>query len=186
MNRTILFVTALCLCIVTFFTVYSQKKTDQVSPKDTAEQKEQQDWHENWELFLKAYQDCLNDQSCKFEQFYGQTFTWEGVFKGIRKIEQGEEKGQEVADVEMTSSTMIDRKGREVKVSNDLTLKPSDLEAWRKLIVGEKVRFRTKNLDSAYGAIFMPFGRSGAVDCCFVVLLDGKADLLPISTTPNK
>lgn len=137
----------------------------------------EKNWHISWDQFLNAYQDCLNDQSCKLEQFHGQTFTWEGIFKGIRKTD----KLGEVADVEMTPGSMIDRKGTRVEVINMLMLEPSDLEVWRKLVVGEKVRFRAKNM-IGFGAVFIPLKS----DCCFMVMFDGKAELVKGSSTPEK
>ena len=178
MNRMIIFVAAVCLCIPMSVTVYSQRKSERVSPKGSKEQKIQRDWHENWELFLRAYQDCCNDQSCTFDKFHGQTFSWEGKFVGIGKTD----KGEEVANIELTPGTIIDRKGQTVKVINSLTLKPADLEAWRKLTVGENIHFRIKNLSNDFGASFIPV-KDG---CCFMVMVEGKADLLPGSTRPMK
>lgn len=134
------------------------------------------DWHSSWDRYLKAVQKCLNqdrkrEDSCTLSKFKGQTVNWEGIYKGMRQIE----KIGEVVDLEMTPGSMTDSAGETVKVASSLAISAAAPEVWRKLTVGQRVRFRARTSSGFLGAGFFP---TSEAHCCYIVDFDGKVALV--------
>lgn len=166
--------------VILFLSVMSgsqaQKRTGNKSTTPTKTARANNDWHLSWNRFLEAVQNCLNAErksriDCHLSKFKGQPVNWEGIFKGIRQTE----KAGEVVDIEMTPGSMTDSHGETAKVASSLAITSSDPEVWRKLAVGQKVRFRAKTSRGILGAGFFPTNEIG---CCFIVDFDGKAELV--------
>lgn len=118
--------------------------------------KRQSSWQTSWTAFVKAYNACVTGKGCNRKRFVGKDVAWEGTVTSIDLDKVG-------VGFNMGGPPIQDSNGATTDILA-FYIKPGagDLEKWRAVKVGDKVRFRTRTDDGITGSVlsYMPIMQS--------------------------
>ena len=95
-------------------------------------------WQTSWSSFVAAYNACIKDTRCDQKRLVDHEVVWEGTVEKIDLATFG-------VGLKMAGPAIHDNNGTPVdELSFLITPEGADLEKWKNISIGQKVRFRTK------------------------------------------
>jgi hypothetical protein len=135
----------LALAVTTAAPSAAQRATGTGSPA--------QAWQASWETFVETHNTCIRDAACDKKRFLNKEVRWVGT---VRSIELDKERPAVVMD--MAGPSLVDQNGVGINMKNDvfvfvLNPPPSELDAWRAVAKGQRIRFLARTSEGITGSV---------------------------------